>query len=213
VADAAFIKYTGLYTPQNTVSPGNCIVGIKPVPVPGLTGLDPGTIKLTPPSGAPITLASQFGIKGAFYAMLSTDTIPPTGGTFTFTGSGGADVGPFTSTVEFSNPLLTWTNQSDAATIDRSSGLHVTWTGGNPGTYVVIGGTSASALGGVVGYTCLASVGDGQFTVPSYILLSLPAGKGGTLMQNNVQSSLTPSGIDIGLALGNVGISVASVYK
>ena len=211
--DAAFIKYTGVYTPQNTVSPGNCIVGIKPVPVPGLTGLDPGTIKLTPPSGSPVTLASQFGIKGAFYAMLPTDAFPPTGGSFTFTGSGGADVGPFSTTIDLSNPLLTWTNQSNAATIDRSNGLHVTWTGGNPGTYVVISGSSESALSGFVSYTCLAPVGDGQFTVPSHILLGLPAGKGGTLMQNNVDSPLTASGLDIGVVLADVSFSVASVYQ
>jgi hypothetical protein len=213
-ADAAFVKYTGVYSPQNTISPGSCIVGTKTVaPIPGITGLDPGTITLTPPSGAPITMASQFGIKGAFYAMLSADAIPLTGGKFTFTGSGGADVGAFTSTLELANPLLTWTNQGDAATIDRTKGLHLTWTGGNPGTYVIISGASiGSGLGTLGRYTCLASVGDGQFTVPSYILLSLPAGIGSTLMQDIVYSSLTPSGIDIGTAIADVGFTVASTY-
>jgi uncharacterized protein (TIGR03437 family) len=214
-ADAAFEKYTGIYTPTNSVSPGGCIVNnLTPVTIGGITGLAPGTITLTGPSGAPVTLASQFGIKGAFYAILPTGAIPQTGGTFTFKGSGGADVGPFTSTITFSNPLLTWTNQSAAATIDRTQGLQVTWTGGNPGTYVVITGTSTSLTPPVTGaYTCLASVDDGQFTVPSYILSALPAGNGGTLLQNNVYSALSATGLDIAVALGNVSFSAASAYK
>jgi len=48
--------------------------------------------------------------------------------------------------------------------------------------------------------------------VPSYILLSLPAGIGSTLMQDIVYSSLTPSGIDIGTAIADVGFTVASTY-
>lgn len=214
-ADAAFEKYTGIYTPTNSVSPGGCIVNnLTPVPIGNITGLDVGTITLTGPSGSPVTLASQFGIKGAFYAILPAGAIPQTGGTFTFKGSGGADVGSFTSTITFSNPLLTWTNQSEAATIDRTQGLQVTWTGGNPGTYVIITGTSSSTQPVVIGgFTCLASVDAGQFTVPSYILSALPAGKGGTLLQNNVYSSLSPTGIDIGVAAGNVSFSVTSVYQ
>ncbi|MBI1787473.1 MAG: hypothetical protein HYR60_07975 [Acidobacteria bacterium] len=191
-ANAAFIKYTGLYAPTNSVSPGGCILNdLTPVPFPGLTGLDVGVITLAGPAGLSVTLRSQAGIKGAFFATLAAGAIPSSGGRFTFKGSGGADVGPFTATVEFSNPLLTWTNPSAAATVDKTQGLLVTWTGGNPGAYVAITGTSTSTgLGLVAGYTCLAPVEAGQFTVPSYILLGLPAGNGGTLLQNNIYSSL-----------------------
>ena len=144
--DAAFEKYTGIYTPGKSVSPGGCIVApVVPVPVPAFSGLDAGTITLTGPAGLSTTLASQFGIKGAFYSALPAGAIPSSGGTFTFKGSGGADVGPFTSTLTLSN-LLTWTNQSAAASVVKSQGLHVTWTGGTPGTYVYIPGAPPPVL-------------------------------------------------------------------
>ena len=52
-AVGAFVKYTGLYAPSTSLSPGGCVVvqSIKPVPVPGVTGLDVGTLTLTGPSG------------------------------------------------------------------------------------------------------------------------------------------------------------------
>lgn len=211
--DAAFEKYTGIYTPGKSVSPGGCIVApVVPVPVPAFSGLDAGTITLTGPAGLSTTLASQFGIKGAFYSALPAGAIPSSGGNFTFKGSGGADVGPFTSTLTLSN-LLTWTNQSAAATVVKSQGLHVTWTGGTPGTYVFItGSVSSSALGAAAGYTCLAPVDAGQFTVPSYILMALPDGNGGTQVQNIIYSSLPASGLDIGIATADVSISVTSTY-
>ena len=218
-ADGAFIKYTGIYTPTNSVSPGGCIVNdLTPNNPAGASGLDVGTITLAGPSGPPVMLASQPGIKGTFYANLADGAIPASGGTFKFTASGGADVGPFTSTIVFSNPLLTWTNQSAAATIDRTQGLTVTWSGGNPGTFVIITGTSSTPSTGaglppVAGFTCLAAVDDGRFVIPAYILSALPAGKGGMVIQNDVYGSLTATGLDIALALGDISISVESTYN
>jgi uncharacterized protein (TIGR03437 family) len=214
-ADAAFEKYTGIYTPSNSLSPGGCIVNdLTPVPIGNITGLDAGKITLAGPSDLAVTLASQFGIKGAFYSILQAGAIPESGGTFTFKGSGGADVGPFTSTIIFTNPLLSWTNQSVGATIDRSKDLKVTWTGGNPGTYVFIGGTSTTPPPQLIGgFTCLAKADDGKFTVPSYILSALPAGKGGTMIQNAIFEPLSASGLDIALADGTVSFSVTSTYQ
>jgi hypothetical protein len=53
----------------------------------------------------------------------------------------------------------------------------------------------------------------GQFTVPSYILLSLPPGNGGTGFQNYIPSSLSASGLDIALAIGDITFSATSAYK
>jgi hypothetical protein len=109
---------------------------------------------------------------------------------------------------------LTWTNQSVAATIDRTKGLLVTWTGGNPGTYVFVTGTSTSTgLQLLGGYTCLVPIEDGQFTVPSYILSGLPAGTGGAVLQNYVYGSLSASGIDIGVALADIYYSVRATTQ
>jgi hypothetical protein len=176
-------------------------------------GLDTGAITLNGPSGVPITLKSQ-GIKGAFYATLAADAIPSSGGTFTFKGAGGKDVGPFTSVLNLTSPLLTWTNLAEAATIDRTKGLLVTWAGGNPGTYVFVTATSTSpGLQLLGGYTCLVPIDAGQFAVPSYILSGLPAGTGGAAMQNYVYSTLSASGIDIGVSLADIYYSVRATIQ
>ena len=212
--DAAFVKYTGLYTPSNSLSPGGCIIGPPaPIPVPAVTGLDPGAITLTGPNGVQTPLALTGLIKGTFYSLLDANTFPQSGGTFTFKGAGGSDVGSFTSTITL-DPLLVWTNPSDGATIDRTKDLTVAWTGGNKGSFVYIGGTDTSAtLGNLGTFTCLAKAEDGKFTVPSYILSALPAGSGGMQVQNDLYQTLTATGIDIGQSLATIYHQVPSTFE
>jgi uncharacterized protein (TIGR03437 family) len=212
--DAAFESYTGVFGPTNSVSPGGCIVrDLTTTPSFGaITGLDPGRIGLTGPNGLSVTMANQLGIKGAFFAALASGAIPQSGGTFTFTGTGGADVGSFSSTLTFTNPLLSWTNRSTAATVDRSKDFRVTWTGGNTDSYVFVSGTSTTGAAGA-GFTCLAKASDQEFTVPSYILSALPAGSGAIALQNDIYLPLSARGIDIGLAVGDIGISAVTTYK
>jgi len=219
VAGGTFVAYSGLYSPNQPVSPGGCIVDyLQPATIGSITGLDPGTLTLTGPNGLSLTVPpSPLGL-GMFASTLSATAIPDTGGTFTFTGSGGADVGPFTSVLTFSNPLLSWTNPGIAATIDRSQNLTATWTGGNPGSYVYVTGVSTSKATSTapsvsLGFTCLISASDGQVTVPSYILSALPPGSGGMGMQNDIYMPLTASGIDIGLALGEIGFSATATFR
>jgi hypothetical protein len=134
-------------------------------------------------------------------------------GAFVFNGAGGAGVGKFTATVTFSSPLLAWTNQSAAASVTRGQGLLISWTGGF-GTYVIIIGSSSGA-GGVSGsYLCVAPVSAGSFTVPSYILLALPAGTGATLIQNSTNfSQFSASGLDFGTAIGAESFQVSTTYN
>ena len=217
--DAAFEKYMGIYSPTNPVSPGGCLVNnLTPVSPGTFTGLDPGSISLSGTGGITLTMVNQLGIKGAFAGTLADGSIPQSGGTFTFQGTGGADVGSFSTTLTFSNPLLNWTNQNVAATVDRSQNLTVTWTGGNPDSYVFVLGTSTSKATSTTpsvgaGFTCLTKASDGQFTVPGYILSSLPAGTGGVQLQNDIYGKLPASGLDIGLALGGITLSVSATYK
>jgi hypothetical protein len=219
-AGATFEAYTGLYSPNQPVSPGGCIVDyLKPATIGSITGLDPGTITLTGPNGLSLTLPpSQLGIKGMFEETLSATAIPQTGGTFTFKGSGGADVGSFTAVLDFSNPLLNWTNPDIASTIDRSQDLKVTWTGGNTGSYVYVTGVSTSkatstAPSVTLGFTCLVKASDGQVTVPSYILSALPAGSGGMGIQNDFYVNFSASGLDIRSGVGEIGFSAIATYK
>ena len=131
-----------------------------------------------------------------------------------FNGAGGAQVGKFTATVNFPNPLLTWTNQNTAATVNRSQGLQVTWSGGANGTYVGITGNSSTPSGASATYLCLAPLAAGQFTVPSYVLLSLPAGTGSTSVESTTTPTLfSASGLDLASAVGIVDVSVTSNYN
>ena len=215
-AGANFEAYTGLYSPNGGVSPGGCVVDyLKPATIGSITGLDAGTITLTGPNGLSLTLPpEQFGIPGSFGSTLSATAIPETGGTFTFKGSGGADVGPFTAVVDFSNPLLSWTNPDVATTIDRSQNLKVTWTGGNTDSYVYVTGVSTSKAtpttpSVTLGFTCLVKASDGQVTVPTYILSALPPGSGGIGIQIDFYPKFSASGLDISSALGEIGFSSA----
>jgi len=212
--DAAFVSYTGLYSPGNPVSPGGCILNDENVvAVPPVVGMNVGAIELLGPNALDVIMKSQ-GINGTGFADLSTTAIPSTGGTFTFKIGGGTDVHGFSIDVTFANPLVNWTNSSLAATLDRTQPLPLTWTGGNSGphTFTFILGSVATPLRGR-GFTCLTSADAGQFTVPSYILAAMPAGNSGVQLQNSIQLPLSVPGIDLGLAIGQISYSVTGTIK
>jgi uncharacterized protein (TIGR03437 family) len=217
-AGASFFKFSGLLADAagrgDNLSPGSCavyptIVAGSPITT---VGLDAGSITLTGPAGLAVTMAPQLGIKGENGATLAAGVIP-TGGTFTFNGSGGADVGPFSATLTIANPNFNWTNPSAAAAIDRTQGLLYTWTGGLPGTYVFLGGVSTGS-GVTAGYSCKVHVEAGQFTVPSYILLGLPAGSGGaSIQQHDTDTSFSATGLDVAGISAVIEYSAAGTVK
>ena len=200
------------YGGGGSLSIGGCLV-TESIPGPSVapTGLSAGTIILTGPGGTQITLTQLPTSPGVQVATLTA--IPSTGGAFVFNSSIGTQVGGFITTVSFPNPLLSWTNQGAAVTVTRSQGLSVNWSGGTPGTYVTISGSSVS--GSATGsYVCSVPQSAGTFTVPSYVLLALPPGTGTTTVQNS--TNFTPfaaSGLDIGNAVGQVSITVNSNFN
>jgi uncharacterized protein (TIGR03437 family) len=164
-------------------------------------GLDAGTITMNGPS-AQVTLQPIQGYLGDYSATLAS--IPSSGGSYVFNGAGGKDVGAFTANINFPNPLV-WTNRpKPTATINRAQGFNVTWSGGVPGTYVVIGGqstvtTNAQATTFVsASFICYAPVDAGQFTVPSWVLLALPPNINASLYVENQTSpqDFSASGLD-----------------
>jgi hypothetical protein len=162
------------------------------------------------------TLSTVPTVAGFYEASLPAGYIPSSGGSFTFNGSGGANVGKFSATVNYPSPL-TWTNMGSISSISRASGVSVTWTGGASGSYVVIGGGSTATVGGQsvnVSFTCEALASAGQFTVPSYILLSLPAGTG-TLGVDNFSNpqTFTATGLDIGYVFAESSASINATYN
>ena len=213
-AGASFEKYNGLTAAATglQVTRGGCAVGpLVAGGVISLAGLDPGAVTLTGPGGLSLNLKLQ--IQGAFSSQLPAGAIPSTGGVFTFTGSGGKDVGSFATTLTWTNPLFNYTNPGAPASIDRMRGLLVSWTGGNAGTDVVIGGTSATLVAGDTGFTCRVPVETGQFTVPPYILLDMPAGAGAVNVQSSIPGTLTATGLDQGVSNGVISFNVPANYK
>jgi uncharacterized protein (TIGR03437 family) len=220
-ASANFQSYTGsgYGTGSGIVSIGGCIVAESLVSIGGsigtTTSLNAGTITVTGPNAAPVTLMSVgTGLPGSYFDMLPTGFLTMSGGSFQFQGTAGTQVGAFTASVNFPTPLLQWTNQAASATVTRSAGLPITWTGGSAGTYVIISGTSfnTSASGF---FTCLAPVAAGQFTVPSYVLGTLPASTNGSLSVANetVPQSFTATGLDYGFAIGYESTYINATYN
>jgi hypothetical protein len=201
---------------------GNCyaaqsIIGSTQVSGVTTTGLDAGTISVQGPSGTqPVpAIASD---PGAYAATLPTGFVPSSGGSFVFTGSGGKDVGPFTATINYSNPIV-WTNMNSISLVNRSQGVTVTWTGGAPNSYVLISGGSSSpetpstpVFG--AGFFCYAPVSAGQFTVPSYILLQMPIGTGSLALENATTSvPFSASGLTYGYGFAAFYSSISPSYQ
>jgi uncharacterized protein (TIGR03437 family) len=209
-AGAQFAQVTGYGTTKNP-DIGGCTVSQTA----GSTGgsstlLNAGEIAVTGPSGAAIPLASS--LAGNYLAQLPAGAIPTSGGSFVFRATAGTQVGAFTATVNFPNPVLSWTNQAAAASVNRSTGLTVNWDGGGAGTLVFIVGSSSA--GGLTGtFTCIAPVEAKTFSVPSYILLALPPGSGTVSVQNQTKlGSFTAGGLDFGTAQGSVIFTVNSTF-
>ena len=220
LASADFASVTGSYygSASGIASIGSCIV-TEVISTTGVgnvtsTGLDAGAVSLAGPGGANYTLTGIPMLPGFYSAMLPDGAITSSGGTFVFSWTGGKDVGASSATVNLPNPLLNWTNESTAATVTRSQGAQVTWTGGAPGTYVFISGSSSSS-GGVSGsFTCFAPQSALQFTVPAYVLDTLPAGTGSLSVENITSyTKFTATGLDYGTGFGFTGYSTSATYK
>jgi uncharacterized protein (TIGR03437 family) len=219
VALATFSSTTGSAygTSSGIVSLGSCLVTevIGSGGSSTSTGLDAGaSIALTGPLGA-YTLNTILSITGTYEALLPAGAITSTGGAFTFKGPGGKDVGAFTTTVNLPNPLLSWTNQSDDATVNRSQGVKVNWSGGSPGSFVVITGSSSSLSAGTFGsFLCYAPQSALTFTVPAYVTGTLPAGSGSLSVENGTSfTSFSASGIDNGFGFGFTTIGINATYQ
>jgi uncharacterized protein (TIGR03437 family) len=171
-------EFTGFQS-VNQPSLGSCFVTQStPATSSGpfaLTGLNAGSLSVQGPSG---TQALPLTSVGTYYANpLPAGFIPSSGGTFTFTGTGGSDAGAFTANASLPTPLV-WGNSGSLDAVTRSRGVLVDWTGGGSG-FVEINGSSQSAGGAfLASFVCNVSPSAGTFTVPPSVLLSMPAGAG-----------------------------------
>ena len=165
--------------PFPTPSLGTCTAatsGGNPPPAvdPTITGLlDAGAaLNINGPAGA-----RQFTKQstGAYVLSLSGTAPYLNPGPYTIDdGAGGKDIGAFKVAFSVPNPIV-WTNQGSIATVHRSQGVTLEWTGGDPNTYVVISGSSSLKSSGIgTWFTCTAPVSAGKFTIPPSMLFALP---------------------------------------
>lgn len=135
-------------------------------------------------------------------------------------GSGANAVGAFTASITIPQ-LLNWTNMDAVETVNRAAGQQITWTGGDPNGYVYIfglssSGASANSVSSV--FYCTERTSAGQFTIPSYVLSTLPATTGqnfGFLSVNNVVNpvSFTAPGLDVGAITATAGASKTVTFR
>ena len=240
---ASFVKVsgnlTGLFNSQiDTTIYGSCVVTTfsgNYNPLAGLTfqNLDAGaSIGVSGPNGNK-TLLKQTAAGFTFYSATLGDGTPGNyldAGQYTITGPGGPDVGSFTARLTLPQPLV-WTNQASITTVNRASGVTLTWSGGDPAGFVTISGSSFVLLSdgaSVVGatFTCTARTSDGSFTVPAVVLLALPASgsisAGGVTITTPGSLSLTGSsaftpftatGLDLAFASSVVTTSETVPYQ
>jgi hypothetical protein len=91
-------------------------------------------------------------------------------------GAGGADIGPFTLNVNLPAPI-SWDNEDQVSTVDRTKGVTIKWSGGDPSTVVGVAGV-ATVIQGTVSITglfvCTEKVSAGQLVIPPFITLNMP---------------------------------------
>ena len=100
--------------------------------------------------------------------------------------------------------------------VDRSQPLTVTWSGGTSPGAVLVGGYVYSNTTGLVGFVCTEDIGKGSFTIPGFILSTLPAAaSGGTMFvaPHPLSRQVTIPGVDLAYFMDGSSDSKSVVYK
>lgn len=223
-AGASLLTYPGPNAAFGLLSFDSCVVSGSTV-VPGYTagGLGAGALNVTGPQGTlplpgetvGVFPVGEVGIPGEYRTDLPAGFIPSGGGSFTVTGGEQNPpppntVGAFQASITL-GPPLEWTNMNAITSVTRSQGLTVTWSGGDPSSYVVISGQSGASPAQLTGFQCSAPISAGSFTVPGFILDTLSANgapgnasaTGSLIVQNYTpnQTFAAPD-LDYGIAFG-----------
>ncbi len=196
---------------------GTCVVVTSAtIPNYAITPLNAGpSILSAGPNGNQTATLFQPGLYSA--TVPNTYMVP---GRYTFTGSGGTDVGSFSGTLDVS-PELVWTNTDVAKVVTRSDGITVQWTGGDPTQLVTVMGQSAVSQTNFATFYCWANNTDGRLTISPSILNQLPASPviGGSISRGSLtiysyfSTRLTAPGVDLFTASGEWAVTVTSQYK
>jgi uncharacterized protein (TIGR03437 family) len=178
-------------------------------PFPFQAPLDPGAIQVTGPAGS---LNPQEEGEGFYVGQLPPGSVTSNPGAYTFIGSGGKDIGAFNIAINIQTPF-SLTNKSALASITRSQGATITWSGGFTDGDVMVKGVGAN-LNGSVNFYCHASSSAGQLTIPVSTLLAVPPGDGKLIVFNTTAlQTVSAPGLDLGLAAGVVSFELPVAFK
>ncbi len=156
--------------------------------------LDAGSgITVTGPNGS-VSLPENQGLSpiGAAGKFL----VP---GSYTVTGTGGADVGSFSAT--FTIPALpTLVSPANNASVTRSGGMTATWTGGSGNVLIEVYSATDNTFTNGAAAVCTVPASAGTFTVPPSVLLALPAGNfAGFVFSTATEALFTATGLNVGI--------------
>jgi hypothetical protein len=191
---------------------GTCIGGVTfPEFIDVLTStLDAGpAITITGPNGSQQLVAPGYDAQLGGGSGANAEPLYLSVGSYTASGPGGTElgavVGPFSQNFTIPQPL-TWTNQSNISTVDRSTGLDVTWTGGDPNGAIQI----TSDL--LMTFICNARISDQHFTIPAFVLLSLPPSSAASTDTLRLSATSTTAFTAAGISSGTIN-SVVTIVK
>ena len=160
---------------------GTCMVtqSIGKDPAALLDPLNAGNTLTVMGPGGPRSMSG--GPNGPYQATLGPVSIPAATipGFYTIAGTGGTDIGPFSVTLNVTDPLK-WTNKSATSVIDRTQPLTITWSGGPASGHIVIGGAVNTPETAAI-FICSEATQKGTFTIPQFILSALSAAQRGSL--------------------------------
>jgi uncharacterized protein (TIGR03437 family) len=137
--------------------------------------LDAGVLKIAGPGVASQTVGVIRGPAGPIYNSTLAQGALQGGGTYTLTGGGGSQVGPFTATATF--PVSLTSNLSTLSKVNHAQPLTITWTGsGFDIANILIIGLQAITGGQIeTSVSCPVSASLGAFTIPAAAQAYLPA--------------------------------------
>ena len=126
-----------------------------------------------PGIAAGTSLASSIAPNGPTYSY-NPATGSLTAGTYTLTGAGGSQVGPFTASVRMPGSFQV-TNLGSLTAIDRTQALALNWTGSGLDSVIIrITSLGTGAPGRLVVASCSAAASAGTFSIPASVLGQLP---------------------------------------
>ena len=182
----------------------------------GVSVLDAGpAITITGPNGVQQLPASHlYSAQLASSSGGNAQSLYLNAGAFVVSGPGGADVGLFSQSFTIPTPL-TWTNPSSISTVNRSAGLDVSWSGGDPDGFVQIAGVRIT--GNLLTFICNVPISDQHFTIPPFILLSFAPSTGTSTdslrLSSTSSTAFSASGISSGTINSIVTISKNVTYQ